>query len=74
MIVVQHADGFSVVELLGSEGEISTGDVLHGDWETLGSDTFTKGRARHEGYFQGNWGDVHHAIRIAANTGGGLPR
>ena len=71
MIVVQHNDGFAVVELLGSEGEFSVGDVVRGDWNALGGEPIFKDRERHDAYYQGSWGSAEHAVQIARNSGGG---
>lgn len=71
MIVVQHDDGFAVVELLGSEGEFQVGDVIRGHWDELGSEPICKDGEEHDAYYQGNWGSPEMAITIARNTGGG---
>jgi len=71
MIVVQHDDGFAVVELLGSEGEFSNGDVVRGDWGALGGEPIFKCGDEHDAYFQGSWGAVTRAVSIARKTGGG---
>lgn len=71
MIVVQHTDGFAVVELLGSEGEFSKEDVVTGDWDALGREPIYKCGDEHDAYYQGSWGSVNHAMSIARNTGGG---
>lgn len=71
VIVVQHDDGYAVVELLGSEGEFETGDVVKGDWDGLGGEPIFKDGKAHDAYFQGNWGAASQAISIARNIGGG---
>ncbi len=71
MIVIQHDDGFTVIELLGSEGEFQTGDVVKGDWDALGSEPIYKDGDEYDAYFQGTWGAADNAIRIARQTGGG---
>lgn len=71
MIVVQHDQGFSVVELLGGEGEIQRGDQLRGDWLALGGESFWKDGEAYDAFFQGCWGNPSAAIQIARNTGGG---
>lgn len=66
MLVVQHADGFTVVEMLGSEGEIVRGDhVRHGDWLALGGETIRCNGESYDAFFQGCWGDPNQAVRIA---------
>lgn len=71
MIVVQHNDGFAVVELLGSEGELQIGDDVKGDWDALGGEPIFKDDDEHDAYFQGNWGSAALAVEIARNAGGG---
>jgi hypothetical protein len=71
MLVVQHSDGFAVVELLGSEGEIVVGDTVRGDWDALGGEPIFKEAEAYDAYFQGNWGNKLAALKIARNTGGG---
>lgn len=71
MIVVQHAQGFSVVELLGGEGEIERGDQLRGDWLALGGETIRKGGEDYDAYFQGCWCSVDSAVAMARHIGGG---
>lgn len=71
MIVVQHAQGFAVVELLGGEGEIERGDRLRGDWLALGGDTFLKAGESYDAYFQGCWGNAEAAVSMARRIGGG---
>jgi hypothetical protein len=71
VIVVQHDDGFAVVELLGSEGEFVAGDVVRGDWGALGGEPIFKDGEGHDAYFQGSWGSAAQALSIARNTGGG---
>lgn len=71
MIVVHHNDGFAVVELLGSEGNLSVGDAVVGDWSALGREEFQAHGENHDAYFQGNWGTRQVAIDTARRTGGG---
>lgn len=71
MIVIQHDDGFALVELLGSEGEIELGDEVRGKWDELGGEPIWRDREKFDAYFQGSWGSAGAAIQIAKNTGGG---
>ena len=71
MIVVQHDDGFAVVELLGSEGDLAVGDAVVGDWSALGREEVRAHGESHAAYFQGNWGARQAAIDTARRTGGG---
>ena len=71
MIVVHHEDGFTVVELLGSEGEFQNGDVVKGDWDELGSEPIFESDKEHDAYFQGTWATDTVAISMARNNGGG---
>lgn len=71
MIVVQHDRGFSVVELLGGEGEIGRGDRLRADWLALGGEPFEKDGDSYDAYFQGCWGNPNAAVDIARRIGGG---
>lgn len=73
MLVVSHDEGHTVVEMLGSEGEIVKGDVLFGEWTENGSETFRKfgERSVFDAYFQGTWGDFMAAAGMASRIGGG---
>ena len=71
MIVIQHSDGFAVVELLGSEGKFTKGDVVLGDWDALGGEPIFYRGEEHDAYFQGSWGSAQQAISIARDTVGG---
>jgi len=71
MLVVRHDQGFSVVELLGSEGEIERGDNLSGDWMALGGETIFKDGEAYGAHLQGCWGNPNAAIDVARRTGGG---
>jgi hypothetical protein len=73
MVVVGHDDGFTVVELIGDEGELQRGDVVFGDWHALGGEPIKKSGENHafDAYFQGLWSDLASAVTIARNTGGG---
>jgi hypothetical protein len=71
MIVVRHEDGFAVVELLGSEGELTVGDSVSGVWNALGGEKIRAHGDSHDVYMQGNWGVLQAAVDVARNTGGG---
>lgn len=71
MIVVQHDDGFAVVELLGSEGEFGLGDIVKGRWDELGGEPIQKAGVEHDAYYQGNWSVGEQAVAVARRTGGG---
>jgi hypothetical protein len=71
MLVIQHSDGFAVVELLGSEGELVVGDNVSGEWNALEGNPVFKDGEIYDAYFQGNWGSKLEAIDIARKTGGG---
>jgi hypothetical protein len=69
MVVVQHDDGFALIELLGKEGELVLKDVVLGDWDALGGETVFKDREKFDCYFQGSWGSHETPIKIARQTG-----
>ncbi|TIN02388.1 MAG: hypothetical protein E5Y34_07875 [Mesorhizobium sp.] len=71
IIVVQHDDGYAVVELIGDEGSLGIGDRVKGDWDALGGEPLFAGDETLDAYFQGSWGSRDTAIKIARNTGGG---
>ena len=71
MLVVEHDQGFSVVELLESKGDIEREDRLKADWSTLGGETLYKGGEPYDAYFQNCFGNPAAAIRMARNMGGG---
>jgi hypothetical protein len=37
-LAVSNDEGWTVVELLGSEGEIEVGDTVFGDWQAVGGE------------------------------------
>lgn len=70
MLVVQHEDGYALVEMLGDEGAIELGAEVDGDWSAVaGEPIYCDGR-RYDAYFQGNWPGRAAAIQVARNTGG----
>lgn len=71
VIVIQHDDGFAVIELLGNEGEFQTGDVVKGDWDASGGEPIFKDGGEFDAYVQGTWGSAARAVEIARKTGGG---
>ena len=71
MIVVQHDDGFAVIELLGGEGALEVGVAVRGDWNVSGSGTIRANGESYEVLFQGSWGSRDIAISIARKSGGG---
>lgn len=71
MLVVQHEDGFTVVEMLGDEGVLQVGDEVVGDWTAVASEPIRRDGEVFDAYFQGCWGNPNAAVRVARNTGGG---
>ena len=73
MIVVSHDDGYTVVELLGSEGEFAVGDEVSGNWSAVGGEPIYSHSSRipRDAYFQGTWPTFEGAARVARTTGGG---
>jgi hypothetical protein len=65
MLVVQHDQGFTVVEMLGDEGRIVVGDQVHGDWLAVAGEPIRQGEEVYDAFFQGCWGDPKAAVRIA---------
>jgi hypothetical protein len=70
-IVVQSDAGFTVVELLGNEGQLEKGDEVLGDWSACGREPICRDNQSFDAYFQGCWGNANAAIQIARQTGGG---
>ena len=71
MIVVQHDEGFAVIEMLGSEGSLEVGGAVRGDWSSSGSGTVRANGESYDVFFQGSWGSLDMAISIARSSGGG---
>ncbi len=69
MLVVQHDEGFAVVEMLGDEGQIVVGDHVHGDWRAVASEPIRRDDEVFDAFFQGCWGDPQQAVRIARGVG-----
>lgn len=70
MLVVQHEDGFALIEMLGSEGEIRVGARVRGDWNAVAGEPIYWDGRRFDAYFQGNWPSREVPIRLARQTGG----
>ena len=65
MVVVRHDDGYALVEFLGQEGELSIGDQVSGDWNSLGGELIWSQGHQYEAYFQGTCGPLDTLLRIA---------
>ncbi len=71
MLVVQHEEGFTVVEMLGDEGMLEVGDRVFGNWTAVASEPIRRDREVFDAYFQGCWGNPNAAVQVARNAGGG---
>jgi len=71
MLVVQHEDGFTVVEMLGDEGVLQVGDQVLGDWTAVASEPIRRDGDLFDACFQGCWGNPNAAIQAARDAGGG---
>lgn len=71
MVVVQHEEGFTLVEMLGDEGEVAVGDVLSGDWTATAGETMRGNGTEYDAYFQGCWGSAAIPVQMARQMGGG---
>jgi hypothetical protein len=71
MLVVQHDQGLTLIELLGGEGEIEHGDRVRGDLMSLGGETFYKHGEAYDGFVQNIYGSAHAAVEAARRMGGG---
>ena len=65
MLVVQSEHGFTLVEMLGQEGDVVVGDVVRGNWDAEGGEPLFRGRDRFDAYFQGTWGVMDVPVRMA---------
>jgi hypothetical protein len=70
MLVVQHDDGFTLVEMIGDEGALAIGDQVAGDWDAEGGEPIRSAGSKYDAYFQGTWGSREAPIEIARRTGG----
>jgi hypothetical protein len=52
-LAVSNDEGWTVVELIGSEGEIGVGDVVLGDWKAVGSEDLIFNGQKFRAIFQG---------------------
>jgi hypothetical protein len=67
-LAVANDEGWTVVELLGSEGEIGVGDIVFGNWNALGGeDLICRGR-KYSAYFQGT-GSKMWAVKMVSQWG-----
>ena len=67
-IVVQHDDGFTLVELMGHEGMIEVGEAVTGEWTVeAGAWVITSTRLKLDACFQGTWETLSGALAVARN-------
>lgn len=71
MLVVQSDDGFTLVEMMGDEGQIEQGDYVYGDWTAVAGEPIRRGEETFDAFFQGCWGNSQIPVQMARNTGGG---
>ena len=71
MLVVQSDEGFALIELLGDEGQIETGDYVYGDWTALGGEPIRRDGESFDAYFQGCWANPQIPVEMARRSGGG---
>lgn len=71
MLVVEHDEGFTLVEMLGDEGEIAVSDILKANWTATGGESMWGNGTQYDAYFQGCWGDSLPPIQMARQMGGG---
>jgi len=71
MVVVQHDQGFTLLELLGGEGEIERGDRLRGRWMSLGGESILKDGYAYDVFVQNIYGQINAAVLAARQMGGG---
>ena len=65
VIVVEHDDGFAVVELVGNEERLARGDRVTGDWSRLGQDSMMFGSRKLSAYYQGSLPTLDEAVTMA---------
>ena len=69
-LAVSNEEGWTVVELIGSEGKITVGDTVFArDWLAIGSEDLILNDEVFSAYFQGT-GDEQWALTQIANWGG----
>jgi hypothetical protein len=69
-LAVSNEDGWTVVELIGDEGEIAVGDTVFArDWLAVGSEDLILDAEVFNAYFQGT-GDKQWALKQIAHWGG----
>jgi len=69
-LAVSNEDGWTVVELLGREGEIAVGDTVFArDWQAIGSEDLIFNDEVFSAVFQGT-GDKQWALRQIDHWGG----
>jgi hypothetical protein len=70
VFVIQHGDGFAVVELTGDGdgGKVAKGDQIQGDWSKLGLETVTFAGRKLSSYFHGSSATLDEAVGVARRT------
>lgn len=64
MLVVHSEAGFTLLAMIGSEGEIVVGDVVRGDWDAEGGEPIFRGSEQFDALFQGTWGAAEVPVRL----------
>lgn len=68
-LAVSNEEGWTVVELIGSEGKIAAGDSVFGDWQATGSEDLIFNGEPFSACFHGT-GDRQWALRQIDHWGG----
>ncbi len=71
MLVVAHAAGYSLVEMLGNEGAIAVGDAVSGDWHVVGDEPIHCRGSQYDAFFQGIWSSRDPPMSMARVVVGG---
>src|SRR5208283_4840076 len=62
-LAVSNDEGWTVVERIGSEGEIAAGDIVFGDWQALGGETRFAGTQEKSGNWRQNRDSASRQVR-----------
>jgi hypothetical protein len=68
-LAVSSDEGWTVVELIGREGEIAVGDAVFGDWQAVAGEDLIFNGETFSAFFQGT-GTKQWALGQIANWGG----
>jgi hypothetical protein len=70
MLIVQHQNGYCLIEMTGNAKRLGIGDVLLGQWDQAGGEVVLRGNEIFDCRFQGTWVSFEEALATARRATG----